>query len=154
MPSLTTLSIQSITSSKIYRLHEYHPRNITQLVVAVLSSQSASLQQGFLPNLRVLEYTGELHLHSGNYNDLYLLPPPADNGTHGPFHLLKLNLHPATRIPENIISYISSLAERGVTVNVFSRSKDILQSSIDYYRSKKESLCRDWSDDLDLTLFS
>ena len=153
MPSLTTLSIQSVTSFKITSPGEYDPRNILELVVKVLSSQSTSRQQGFLPNLRILEYTGELFLHSGNYNDLYPLTP-ADNGVRCPLHLLKLELYPADRIPENMISYVSSLAERGITVNVSSDSKDILRSSIDYYRSRKESLCRDWSDDLDLTLFS
>jgi len=153
MPSLTTLSIISITALEITTPEEYHPRNILQLVAKVLSSQSTSLQQGFLPNLKVLEFTGKLYLHSGNYNDLYPLPP-ADNAVHSPLRLLKLDLQLTNRIPENLISYISSFAERGVTVNVLSNSKDILQSSIDYYRCRKDSLCRDWSNNLDSTLFS
>ena len=154
MSSLTTLSIQSITSFEFTSPEEYHPRiKLSELVVKVLSSQSTTLQPGFLPNLRILEYTGELYLHSGNYNDLYPLPP-ADNGIHYPLHLLKLDLYPVNRIPENMTSYVSSLAERGITVNVLSDSKDILQSSIDYYKSRKESVCRDWSDDLDLTLLT
>ena len=154
MPSLTTLSIQSVTSFEISNHpKEYDPRNISELVVKILSSQSTSLKEGFLPNLRILEYTGELYLRSGSYDDLYPLPP-ADNVAHGPFHLLKLEIHPANRIPENMISYVSSLMERGITVNVLSDSKDILQSSIDYYRSRKETLRRDWYDDLDLTFLS
>ena len=50
MPSLTILSILSITAFEITSPEEYHPRNILQLVAKVLSSQSTSLQQGFLPN--------------------------------------------------------------------------------------------------------
>ena len=153
MPSLTTLSLLSTTALLITTPEEYHPRNILQLVSKVLSSQSTSHQQGFLPNLEILEYTGGLYLHSGNYDDLYPLPP-TDNAGRGPLHLLKLNLHGTFRIPENMISYISSLAERGVTVNVLSSSEDILQSSIDYYRSREDLLCRDWTDSLDLSLFS
>jgi hypothetical protein len=136
MPSLTTLSLTSITTWDISAVEEYHPRNILQLVAKVLSSQNSSLQQGFLPNLKILEYTGELNLHSGNYDDIYPLPP-ADN-VHGPFHLFKLDLRPATRIRRSMISYISSLAERGVTVNVMSGPDDILQSSIDYYRCRED----------------
>jgi hypothetical protein len=157
MPSLNTLSIISVTS----RPHighttippeNYDPRYILQLVAKVLSSQSTSLQQGFLPNLKVLEYTGELYLRPGNYEDLYSLPP-ADNAVHGPLHLLKLNLHRlVTRIPENMISCLSSLVERGVTVNVSSNSEDILQSSIDHYRNR--TLRRYWTDDFDSSLFS
>ena len=150
MPSLTTLSMLSVTALSP---GEYHLRNILQLVAKVLSSQSTSFQQGFLPNLKVLEYTGKLYRHQGNYDDLYPLPPA--DAVHGPLHLLKLDLHPANRISENMISYVSSLAERGVTVNVLSRSKDILQSSIDYYYNcREDSLCRDWTDNLDPTLFS
>ena len=148
MPSLNTLSIGTVNITP----EDYHPRNILQLVAKVLSSQSASLQQGFLPNLKILEYTGLLHLHPENYGDLYPLPP-ADNAIHGPLHLLTLDLYPATRIPENLISYLSSLVERGVTVDVFSESEDILQSSIDYYRWRKDSLSRDWSDNLNSSLF-
>ena len=156
LPSLNTLSLLSVTTFIGFgnaTLDDYDPRNILQLVVKVLSSQNTSLQQGFLPNLKTLECTGRFNLHPGNYSDLYALPP-ADNVVHGPFHLLKLDLHPATRIPENMISYISSLVERGVTVKVLSDSKDILQSSIDYYKRRKESLCRDWADNLDSSLFS
>jgi hypothetical protein len=80
--------------------------------------------------------------------------PPADNAVHGPLHLFKLDLHPVTRIPKNMISYLSSLVERGVTVDVLSKSEDILQSSIDYFRRREDYLCRDWADDLESSLFS
>ena len=146
MPSLNSLSILSIMT-------DFDPRNILQLVAKVLSSQSTSLQQGFLPNLKILKYTGKLYLRPGNYSDLYSLPP-VDNAVHGPLHLHKLDLHPITRIPENMISYLSSLVERGVTVNVSSGSEDILQSSIDYYRCRKDSSSRDWTDNMDSSLFS
>ena len=149
LQSMSSLNSLSITTY----FRECDPRNILQLVAKVLSSQSTSLQQGFLPNLKILEYTGMLHLHPGNYDDLYSLPP-VDNAVHGPLHLLKFNLHPVTRIPENMISYLSNLVERGVAVNVFSKSEDILQSSIDYYRCRKDSLCRDWADNFDPSLFS
>ena len=124
----------------------------------VLSSQSTSpdSQQGqqiFLPNLKILEYTGELFLRPGNYSDLYPLPP-ADNTIRGPFHLLNLNLYPVTRVPKNLISYVSSLKERGVATNVLSKSEDILQSSIDYYWSRKDSSSQEWADNLDPTLLS
>ena len=144
MPSLNSLSIQLI--------HD-NPRDLFQLVANVVSSQSTSFQQGLLPNLKTLEFTGKLYLRPGNYFDLYPLPP-ADNAVHGPFRLLKIDINPLTRIPEDIISYISSLVERGITVNVLCGSKDILQSSVDYYRSRKESLCRDWTDNFDSSLFS
>ena len=153
MPSLTTLSIQSITTIKDTNSEEYHPRNMLQLVAKVLSSQSTSLQQGFLPNLKILEYDGKLHLHPGNYENLYPLPP-ANNAARGPLHLLKLDLYPSNRIPENLISYVSSLEERGVTVEVLSDSEDILQSSIDYYNCRKDSLDRDWTDNMDSSLLS
>jgi hypothetical protein len=154
MPSLTKLSIISITT-EITTLEEYHPRNILQLLAKVLSSQSTSPQRGFLPNLKILEFTGKLYLHSGNYDDIYPLPP-VDNTVHGPFHLFKLDLYPITRIAGSMIPYISSLAERGVTVNVVSGSEDILQSSIDYHRCKEDSLTRSrgWSDNLDLSFLS
>ena len=153
MPSLNTLSIISTTALEVENATPKNcdPRNILQLVAKVVSSQSTSprsLQQEFLPNLKILEYTGLLYLRPGNYGDLYPLPP-ANNAIHGPLHLLKLNLYPTTRIPENMISYLSSLAEQGVTVNVLSERKEILQSSIDYYRRRKDSLCGDWTDNLD-----
>ena len=118
MPSLSTLSILSITTFKKTNPEECHPQNILQLVAKVLSSQSTSLQQGFLPNLNILEYTGKLHLHSGNYDGLYPLPP-ANNTACGPLHFLKLDLYPANCIPEKKISYVLSLEEQSVTVNVF-----------------------------------
>ena len=155
LPSLDSLSLVSITTTlgnTNLNPSEYDPRNILQLVARVLSSQSTSLQQGFLPNLKILKYTGELYLRPGNYDDLYPLPP-ADNAVHGPLHLLKLNLYPTYRVPQNLISYISNLMERGVTVNVVSRSEDILQSSINYYRLRKDSSDRDWTDNLDSSLF-
>ena len=150
MPSLNTLSIRTLENTAP---RDYDPQNILQLVAKVLSSQSSSFQQGFLPNLKILDYTGELRLRPGNYGDLYSLPP-ADNAVRGSLHLLKLDLHPATRIPKNMISYLSSLAERGVTVNVLSNSEDILQSSIDYYRCRQDSSCQNWIDNFDSSLFS
>ena len=152
IPTLNTLSLTNLhvgyTASE-----DCDPRHIFQLVAKVLSSQSTSLQQGFLPNLKILEFTGDLFLRPGNYCDLYPLPP-ADNVVHGPFHLFKLDLHPVTRIPKNMISYIPSLVERGVTVNVLSKSEDILQSSIDYYKCREDYLCRDWADNFESSLFS
>jgi hypothetical protein len=157
MPLLTTLTIISARwATQSYGTHttgeEYHPRSIFQLLAKILFSQSTSLQQGFLPNLKILKYTGKLSLsvHPGNYEDIYPLPP-ADNAVHGPLQLFKLDLHPATRMSGSLISYISSLAERGVTVEVISGSEDILQSSIDYHRWRENS---DWSDNLDSSLFS
>lgn len=44
------------------------------------------------------------------------------------------------------------LRERGVTVEFWSKGKDIFQTSIDDYRDKEESLRRDWVDNLDLSL--
>ena len=158
MPSLETLSIISITDIDLENTtpEDYDPGNILRLVAEILASQS---NQGFLLNLKTLEYTGKLCLRSGNYGDQYTLPP-ADNAVHGPLHVLKLDLRPATRIPKNMISYLSSLVERGVTVNVLSDSDDILsnsedvsQSSIDYCRCGKDSLCQDWVNNLDLSLF-
>ena len=157
MSSLNTLSIISITTTTRYSNDigsvDYDPRNILELVAKVLSSQSASLKQGFLPNLQVLEYNGKLNLPPDNYDELYPLPP-TDNAVHGPLHLLKLDLHSANRIPKNMISYLSSVVDRGVVVNVFSHSYDILQWSIDYYKSREESLSRDWTDDFDSDIFS
>ena len=152
MPSLNTLSITTRTRNT-YMSEDYNPRHILQLVAKILSSQSASLPQGFLPNLEILEYSGKLHLRPGNYNDLCPLPP-ADNAVHRPLHLLKFDLRPATRIPKNMISYLSSLVERGVAVNVLSKSEDILQTSIDYYGFREDSLWWDWADNLDSSLFS
>jgi hypothetical protein len=154
LQSMPSLSILLITTTNYYRYFPpeyYEPRNLLQLVAKVLYSQSTSLQQGFLPNLKILEYTGLLYLRPGNYEDLYSLPP-ADNAVH-PLHLLKLDLHPVTRLPKNMISYLSSLVERGVTVDVSSDSEDILQSSINYYWCRKDSLCRDWTDNFDWSFF-
>jgi F-box-like len=155
MPSLNSLSLRSITTTyKTTTPEDYDPQNILKLLAKVLSSQSTSPQGGFLPNLQVLEYIGELYLRPGNYDDLYPLPP-ADNAEHRHLRLFKLDLYPATRIPKYMISYLSSLVERGVTVNVTSDSEeDILRSSIDYYRFRKDSLRRDWTDNLDSSLFS
>ena len=152
--SMNTVSILSITETASYSEHtspkDYDLQNILKLVAKVLSSQST-----FLPNLKILEYTGlgELLLPAGNLEALYPLPP-THNAVHGPLHLFKLDLHPLTRIPKNFISYLSSIVERGVTVKVLSNSEDILQSSIDYYRRREESLCRDWADNLDSSLLS
>ena len=162
--SMNTVSIISITETASVGLSYpenitpdyYDLQNIFQLVAKVLFSQSTFPQQGFLPNLKILEYTGvggKMCLPAGNLDALYPLPP-ADSSVHGPLHLFKLDLRPVTRIPKNMISYLSRIVERGVTVNVLSKSEDILQSSIDYYRSREESLCRDWADNLDSSLFS
>ena len=153
--SINALSIISETETKNYASPEdYDLWNILQFVAKVLSSQSTSLQQGLLPNLKILEYTGKLHLPVGNLDALVYTLPPSDSAVHGPLHLFKLDLHPITRVPKKMMSYFSSLEERGVTVNVTSKSKDILQSSIDYYRRREESLRRDWVDNLDPSLFS
>jgi hypothetical protein len=108
----------------------------------VISSQSTSLQQGFLPNLKVLEYTGKLHLRPGNYDDLLSLLP-ANNAVHGPLNLVKINLT-LPHIPKNVISCLSSFVERGITVNIMFKSQDIFQFSIGYFR-------RSEADNLDLT---
>jgi len=159
MPSLNTLSIISITNNKYPPFfsatsEEYNPRNILQLVAKVLSSQSTSLPQGFLPNLKILEYTGKLNPRPGNYDDLQHLLP-ANNAVRGPFHLFKLDIT-QHRIPKNMISYLSSLVERGVTVNLLSKSEDnqVFQSSIDYFRRRDDFFCGDWADNLDSSLFS
>jgi hypothetical protein len=151
LQSMPSLSILSITTLENTGPKDYDPRNILQLVAKVLSLQSTSFQQGFSPNLKILEYTGELCLRPGNYDDLYSLPT-ADNAVHGPLHLFKLNLRQVTRIPKNMISYLSSLVERGVTVDVSSDSENIFQFSIDYYRNR--TLRRDWTDNFDSSLFS
>ena len=151
VPSLNTLSITTWTRNTNMS-EDYNPWHILQLVAKILSSQSASLPQRFLPNLEILEYSGKLHLRPGNYNDLCPLPP-ADNTVHRPLHLLKFDLRPATCIPKNMISYLSSLVERGVAVNVLSKSEVILQSSIDYYGFREDSLWWDWADNLDSSLF-
>ena len=148
--SINTLSITSFFD---YTKENHEPWNILQLVAKVLSSQSTSLQQDFLPNLKILEYNGTLRVPAGNLDASYTLPS-ADNAVRGPLHLFKLDLHPIARISKKMMSYFSSLEERGVTVNVLSDSEDILQSSIDYYWSREESLSRDWADNLDPSLFS
>ena len=146
MPSLNTLSIISTTRRfvKTTTPEDYDPRNIFRIMAKVLSSQSASLQEGHLSDLKILEYTGELYLCPGNYDDLYsslYSLPSADNAVHGPLHLVKLDLHPATRLPETMI-YLSSLV---VTENVSLHPSDlekIIQPSINYYRCRKDFLCR------------
>ena len=155
MPSLNTLSIISITASSYFENtnpENYDPRNLFQLLAKVLSSQSTSLQQRFLPNLEILEYTGKLYLRPKFFDNLNSFPP-VNNALHGPLHLLKLDLHPTTRIPKSMITYLSSLEEQGITVNVLSRSENILQSSIEGYRRTEDSLRRDWTDNLDSSLF-
>ena len=137
MPFLRTVSITSLDA-----------QNILQLVAKVLTSQNTILQEPFLPDLEVLEYSGPVQYPENPYP-----LPSSDNAVHGPLRLLKLNLEPKfTRIPKNFIPYFLSLAERGVTVNVLSGSEDILQSSMDYYRGREESLSPDWADNLDLGL--
>ena len=154
--SINTLSLTSFFN---YTLENHDLWNIFQLVAKVLSTQSISPQHGFLPNLKILEYTGNLRLPARRLNTLVYTLPPAHNAVRGPFHSLKLNLdylHSITRMPKKMMSYFSSLEERGVTVNVMSDSedRDILQSSIDYYRRREEFLCRDWADNLDSSIFS
>ena len=151
LPSLNRLSITSLSTSFEDSSEDHDPRSILQLVAKVLSSQSTS-PQAFLPSLKILEYSRKLYLGSGNYIDFYSLPP-ANNAVHGPLHLLQLNLHPVTRIPKNMISYLSSLVERGITVKVLSNSEDILKFSIDYYRCRNDSLGQDWTDNFDSSLF-
>ena len=154
MPSLDSLSLRSITTtSEITSPEDYDPRNILQLLAKIISSQSTSPPQVFLPNLRFLEYNGELYLPPGDYTDLYSLPP-ADNAVHGRLRLFKLDLFPASRIPINMLSYLWSLVERGVSVMVMSDLEDILQSSINYYVCRRDSLCQDWTDNFDTSLFS
>ena len=155
MPSLSTLSLISITTLENTRFatpEEYDPRNILRLVNKVLSSQSTSLQQGLLPNLKIFEYTGNLDLRPEYFDDLHSLLP-AYNAIHGPLHLIKINLT-QHRLPKKMVSYLSSLVERGVTVNVMSKSEDILQSSIDYFRRREDLFGWDWVDNLDSDLFS
>ena len=151
MPSLNTLSIMSTMYTNSGDV-DYDPRNILQLAAKVLLSQSSSFQQRFLPNLKILEYTGKLGIRPGKYDDLHSLLP-TDNALHGPLNLLKINVT-QHRLPKNMISYLSMFVERGVTVNVMSKSEDILQSSIDYFRRREDLSCRDWADNLDSTLFS
>ena len=88
------------TSSK-----DYNTLEIFQLLAKVVSSQSVSLQQGFLQNFEILKYTRKLHLH------LYPFPP-VNNTIHGPLRLLKLDLHSATHIIKNAISYRLHLEPR------------------------------------------
>ena len=154
MPSLNKISIMLLSSTSVEdnTPKNFDPRSLFQLLAKVLSSQSTSPQQGFLPNLKILEYSGKLYLRPGNYDDFYSLPP-TDDSIHGPFHLLKLDLDAATHIPKDMISCLLSLVERGITVNVSNNSKDILQSSIDYHRCKEESLAQDENDSFDLQSF-
>ena len=151
-----SINILSVTSFFDYPREDHDLWNILKLVAKVLSSQSTSPQQGLLPNLKILEYTGRLRPPAGNLDTLVNTLPPANNAVRGPLHLLKLDLYPITRIPKKMLSYFSSLEERGVTVKVLSDSEDIrvLQSSIDYYRRREEFLSRDWADNLDSSLFS
>ena len=147
MHSLNTLSIISITNTHFENattLEDYDPRNILQLVAKVLSSRST-----FLPNLKISKFTGKLNPRPGNYDDLL----PADNAAHGPLRLFKLDIT-QHRIPKNMISYLSGLVERGVTVNLLSKSEEIFQSSIDYFRRRDNFFSQDWTDNLDSSLFS
>ena len=152
MPSLKKLSITLLCKSSPPGY--FDSWNILQVLAKVLSSQSTGLPQGFLPNLESLEYTGKLCLRPGNYADLYSFPPI--NNVILPLRVFKLDLdlYPATRIPANAISFFLGLVEQGLTVNVLSKSEDLLQSSIKYYGHREECLRRDWVDDLDLTLMS
>ena len=152
MPSLKKLSI-TVTPSLLYNPRDYLGRwNILLLLVNALSSQKAkTIHLQFLPNLEILEYTGKLCLRSGNYAELYPLPP-VDNDVRGSLRLIKLDLYPAIRIPIDAISFFLSLVERGLTVNIYSRSQDILQSSIHHYRGREGRFRQDWVDDLDLSL--
>ena len=156
MPSLNTLSIISVTTTDYFEnisLEDYDPRNILRLVAKILYSQSTSLKKGFLPNLMIFDYTGELRVRPVKYDDLCSLSPTG-NSVHGPLHLVKFDVHPEIRISKDTISYLLSLVERGITVNVLSKSKDILQSSMDFYEYKEDSIFRDWTDNFDSSLFS
>ena len=53
-----------------------------------------------------------------------------------------------------MISYVSSLVERGVTVKLLSKSEDIFQPSIDYFVRRDNFFDGDWADDLDSSLFT
>ena len=96
MPSLNTLSLLSVTTpichGYAYR-DGYDPWNILQLVAKVLSSQNTSLQQNFYQTSRLWNIPEGLIYIQEIYGDLYSLPP-ANNALHGPFHSLKLELHP------------------------------------------------------------
>ena len=159
MHSLNKLSITSITNTDLGKntcftvSEDYDPRKILGLVAKVLSSQSTSLQQGFLPNLEILEYSGKLNPRPDGYGDLHSLLPAVNAMHHGPLHLFQINLT-QHRLPKNMISYLSSLKERGVAVNVMFKSKDILQSSINYFRSRDDFFGLDWANNLDSSLFS
>ena len=151
MPSLDLLSLLSITTIVEGTPEDYDPRNILQLVARVLASQSSS-QPRYLPNLKILEYTGKLNPRPGNYDDLHPLLP-ADNAIHGPLHLFKLDIT-QHRIPKNMISHLSRLVERGLAVNLLSKSEDIFQSSIDYFGRRDDFFGGDWADNLESNLFS
>ena len=146
MPSLNTLSTTS---------GDFDPRFIFQLVAKVLSSQSTSQgpQQGFLPNLKIFEYTGKLNLRPEFFDDLHSLLPAYSNALHGPLQLIKIDLT-QHRLPKNLIPFFSNIVERGVTVNVTSKSEDIIQTSIDYFRRREDFFEQDWVDNLDSSLFS
>ena len=148
MPSLNTLSITN-TDLEDTHLTSPDPRNILQLLSKVLSSQSTSLKQGFLPNLKIFEYTGKLNLRPEYFDDLHSLLP-ADNAVHGPLQLIKMDFT-QHRIPRKLIPYFSSIVGRGVRVDVKSYTEDIIQisESIDYFRRS-----RDWADNFDSSLFS
>jgi hypothetical protein len=51
------------------------------------------------------------------------------SAVHGSLRVLKLDRYPATPIPVNRVSYVSSLVEQGTVVNVLSKSDNIVQSS-------------------------
>ena len=154
MPSLNTLSITNVDYTRLTSHEDYDPRNILQLLAKVLSSQSTSLQQGVLPNLKIFEYTGKLNLRPEYFDDLQSLLP-TDNAVHGPLQLIKIDLT-QRRIPKNMISYFSSFVKRGVTVNVISELENIIQTSktIDYFKRREDSFCQDWADNFDSSLFS
>jgi hypothetical protein len=130
MPFLKNLVIsQSISRKKAI--------NILKVLGMIQSSQSNSFEPWFLPHLETLDYTGPLTFAV----DLPIIisrdpthPLPPDDAEQGPLRLIKIKICPAVCLPENAIPLVLGLMERGVTVNVLSNSKDILQSSIDYYR--------------------
>ena len=102
--SINTLTISIMASEDYTSPEDYDLWNILQLVAKVLSSQSTSLQEELLPNLKILKYTGILRLPAGNLDALANTLPPADNAVHGPLHLFRLDLYPMTRIPKKMIS--------------------------------------------------
>ena len=142
-PSLKKLSI---IAHNAYQATEHGRWNISTLVARVLWSQKAICQARFLPKLEILEYTGQLWNHPRRGNQPFL-PSPTNNAVQGSLRLIKLDLYRASHIPVDIFPFFMSLIKRGITVDICSQLRDILQDSIDYCKERQ-----DWVDDLDLSL--